>query len=171
MQLVNSFTSTRDRVAPVVTTTVAGSYLMNARGAPTPAQEEDSSSRLDRFRCEVTPKTLRAASTIERVLAQVGERPDRIVRSRGGGIAFIFLAKTRYAMLESDEDGVLVVLLSDRSTDSEAETWVVASGELTEAVRKIRTFVGPQHRSTEAGTPRQTMCSRPPARRRMESWR
>lgn len=147
MEQVSSFTSTWDRVKPVVTTTVAGAYLVNSRGAPGPAPEENLTAKIDRLRSDVTTEALQAARTVERLISQVGERPDRIVRSRAGGIAFVFLARTRYAMLECDEDGAMVALLSDRATDSEAETWVVASGELTSAVHRIRSFVGARHGS------------------------
>lgn len=147
MEQVSSFTSTSDRVVRAVTTTVAGGYLVNSRGAPSSAPDEGVAGKVDHMRGEVTTEALQSARTVERVLSQLGERPDRIVRSRGGGIAFLFLARGRYAMLECDDEGVTIALLSDRSTDSEAETWIVAPGELTSAVRRIRSFVGASHGS------------------------
>jgi hypothetical protein len=142
MVAISSFL-TDDRVVKVANTTVARAYLIRdaIRSDPAPSPTVKVAS----FRGEVGKPCLTAASAVERVIEQLNECPDRIVRPRGGGIAFIFLAGARYAMLETDEEGTTVALLSDRSTDSEAETWVVEADGLTMAVRKIRSFLGLPH--------------------------
>jgi hypothetical protein len=101
-----------------------------------------SAAKVGAFRNDLTLACFSAASAVERVLDQLSERPDRLVRPRGGGLAFVFLGGVRYAMLESDDEGVTVAMLSDRASNSEADTWVVEAGGLTKAVRRIRTFLG-----------------------------
>jgi hypothetical protein len=135
---------TDDRVTRVVTTTVARTYL----ATDDPPQGTRSSSevrppdKVDAFREDVSDPCLVAASAVERLLNQLGDCADRIVRPRGGGLAFIFINGDKYAMLECDEEGTTAAMLSDRSIDSEAETWVVDSNGLTGTVRKIRAFLG-----------------------------
>ena len=142
MEVASLFLTT-DHVAPLVTTTVAQTYLKT--GVALASQRPQSTSDVESLRDEVGLGCFQAAAAVERVLHQVGEAADRVVLSRGGGIAFIFLGGARYAMLEADEDGSLVALLSDRSSTEEAETWIVEPGGLTAAVRKVRAFVGPPH--------------------------
>ena len=143
MEAASSFL-TENRVAPLVTTTVARTYL-----ASVPEQSSINALRTDPrvegFRQRVSRPCFLAASAVERVLNQLGDCADRIVISRAGGIAFIFLGGSKYAMLESDEEGSLVALLSDRLSTSEAETWIVEPDGLTAAVRKIRSFLGSPH--------------------------
>lgn len=137
---------TDEKVVPRVMTTVAGTYLVNAPPGSTGVQRSAAAGRPESkvfaLQGEVSEASLTAASAVERVLDQLGDSADRIVRSRSGGIAFLFFAGPRYAMLESDDDGSTVALLSDRATDTEAETWVVDPDGLTSAVRKIRSFLG-----------------------------
>ncbi len=142
MDGISSFL-TEERVAPLVSTTVGRAYLAGDATRSDPAAS--SATKVAAFRNELTDFCFSAASAVERVLGQLSERPDRIVRSRGGGLAFVFLGEARYAMLESDDEGVTVAMLSDRASNSEADTWVVESGGLTKAVRKIRTFLGAPH--------------------------
>jgi hypothetical protein len=133
---------TGERVAPLVSTTVGRTYLAaEARSDLSASANREVAAR----RAELTGPCFTAASAIERLLNQLGEKPDRTVKPRGGGLAFVFLGGSRYAMLESDDDGITVAMLSDRSNDSEADTWVVEAGGLTNAVRKIRAFLGAPH--------------------------
>jgi len=141
MEGIKSFL-TEERVAPLVSTTVGRTYLAReARSDPSASAYGEVATR----RAELTEPCFTAASAVERVLDQLGEKPTRIVRPRGGGLAFVFLGTSRYAMLETDDDGVTVAMLSDRSNDSEADTWVVEAGGLTHAVRKVRAFLGAPH--------------------------
>jgi len=135
-----------ERVAPLVTTTVGRAYLTGDSTRSDPSVSPVV--KVAGFRHELTALCFSAASAVERVLEQLSEQPDRIVLPRGGGLAFVFLNGARYAMLESDDDGVTVAMLSDRTTDSEAETWVVESDGLTKAVRKIRSFLRAPHGKT-----------------------
>jgi hypothetical protein len=134
---------TDNRVAPVVTTTVAGTYLASVPLQPKNSPRADA--KVEPFRLQVSPECFRTASAVGRVLDQLGEPADRVVLARSAGIAFIFLGGAKYAMLESDEDGALVALLSDRASSVEAESWVVEPGGLTTAVRKVRSFLGSPH--------------------------
>ncbi len=134
---------TEERVAPLVSTTVGRAYLTVDATRPDPVAT--SAIKVASFRNELTEVCFSAASAVERVLDQLSERPDRIVHARSGGLAFVFLGETRYAMLESDDEGVTVAMLSDRASNSEADTWVVETGGLTRAVRKIRAFLGAPH--------------------------
>lgn len=115
---------------------------MHRQAAETPSP---TARRVDVFGGKVSSLCLLGAAKVERVLDQLGEYPDRVTQPRGGGIAFIFLAGDRNAMLETDEEGTTVALLSDRAVDSEADAWVVDSGGLTTAVRRIVAFVGQRH--------------------------
>jgi hypothetical protein len=146
MEAASSFL-TEDRVAPLVRTTVARNYLASVKEqSPRNTSRSDAGpTKVDSFRQQVGEPCLLAALAVERVLNQLGDCADRTVLSRGGGIAFIFLGGSKYAMLECDEEGALVALLSDRASASEAETWVVEPGGLTAAVRKIRSFLGAPH--------------------------
>ena len=135
---------TGDCLEPLVKTTVAGPYLASVPEQPSRSDARDG-PKVDDFRERVSSRCFCAASAVERVLDQLGDAPDRIVLSRTSGIAFVFLDEARYAMLESDEEGALIGLLCDRSSDSEAETWVVESTGLTAALRKIRSFLGSPH--------------------------
>lgn len=49
----------------------------------------------------------------------------------------------RHAYLMLDGEGELLAMLSERSTDAEAEaeTWIVKPGKLADAVRRIREFL------------------------------
>lgn len=145
MTVSNSFL-TDERVVRRVSTTVARTYLVNvppnSRAGIRSDPEASLPSKVSALRGQVGELPLAAAATVERVLNQLGESADRIVPSRSGGVAFLFFVDSRYAMLECDEDGVTVALLSDRSKDEEAETWVVDSDGLTSAVRRIRSFLG-----------------------------
>lgn len=132
-----------DRVEPVVTTKVARDYLVSVPFQPKTNQRTDP--KVEGLRRQVGDASFTAASAVERALNQLGAPADRVVISRAGGIAFIFLGGAKYAMLESDEDGSLVALLSDRASTAEAETWVVESNGLTAAVRRIRSFLGSPH--------------------------
>jgi hypothetical protein len=143
MEVASSFL-TENRVTPLVTTTVAGAYLASVpEQSPRDALRADP--KIDTIRQQVSGLCVRSALAVERVLNQLGDSPDRIVLSRAGGIAFLFLGGSKYAMLECDDEGSLIALLSDRSSASEAETWVVEPDGLTTAVRKIRSFLGSPH--------------------------
>lgn len=142
MDGISSFL-TEERVAPLVSTTVGRAYLAGDVTRSDPAAS--SPTKVTAFRKELTEACFSAASAVERVLDQLSERPDRIVRPRGGGLAFVFLGGARYAMLESDDEGITVAMLSDRASTAEADTWVVEAGGLTKAVRKIRAFLGAPH--------------------------
>lgn len=142
MEATSSFL-TEDRVAPLVTTTVARTYLASVPLQP--KANPRSEAKVESFQSQVSLPCLQAAAAVERVLNQLGDPADRVVLSRAGGIAFVFLGGAKYAVLESDEDGSLVALLSDRASTSEAETWVVEPNGLTAAVRKIRSFLGSPH--------------------------
>ena len=147
MEAASSFL-TQEKVVPRVSTTVARAYLVNdspSSAGPSRSEPVGLASKVSALQRDVSKSCLAAALAIERLLDQLGDCANRIVRSRSGGIAFIFIAGSRYGMLECDDDGVTVGLLSDRSTDSEADTWVVDSDGLTSAVRKIRMFLGAPH--------------------------
>jgi hypothetical protein len=149
MEATDSFTLTARTVSKIVNTTVAGPYLVTYAGAARRAHAAraigTASAKLGRFQSEVSDPCIVAASVVERVLDQHGMCADRIVRSREGGIGFIFFAGPRYAMLEIDDEGTTVALLSDRSIDAEAETWVVEADGLTNALRKIESFLTATH--------------------------
>lgn len=139
METANSFL-TETRVEPVVTTTVARNYLVTiSADAPTPAPR---ATRVESFRGKVSSACFEAAVALERVLVQLGAQPSRTLPSRPGGIAFVFLRGARYAMLECDDEATIIAMLSDRSRDEEAETWIVDPDGLTSAVRKVRSFLG-----------------------------
>lgn len=142
MDGISSFL-TGERVAPLVSTTVGRAYLAGDVARSDPGASSDT--QVPAFRKELTESCFAAASAVERVLEQLSERPDRIVRPRGGGLAFVFLGGARYAMLESDDEGITVAMLSDRASTAEADTWIVEAGGLTAAVRKIRAFLGAPH--------------------------
>ena len=148
MEAASSFL-TEEKVVPRVNTTVARTYLVNSPPSSPGRTRSDPSgslaSKVSALQGNASTSCLAAASSIERVLDQLGDCADKIVRSRSGGIAFIFIAGSRYAMLECDDEGVTVALLSDRSIDSEADTWVVDTDGLTGAVRRIRAFLGAPH--------------------------
>jgi hypothetical protein len=142
MEAISSFL-TEDRVAPLVTTTVARTYLASVPLQP--KANPRAEPKIEGLRSQVSLACFQAAAAVERLLNQLGDPADRVVLSRAGGIAFIFLGGAKYAMLESDEEGSLVALLSDRASTLEAESWVVEANGLTAAVRKIRSFVGSPH--------------------------
>lgn len=143
MEVVNAFL-TEQRVVPLVTTTVVSSYLITV--AQRHPRNRTSSTRVTEFEAVVGPQCLSAARTLERVLDQLGVRPTRTVRSRAGGIAFVFLCGPRYGVLECDDEGAVVAMLSDRSTHDEAETWIVEPDAFTAAASKVRAFLGPESR-------------------------
>lgn len=89
------------------------------------------------FRHQVTRECFQAAAEVERVLNQLGAPADRVVLSRAGGIAFIFLRDARYAAFECDDEGSTVAMRSDRATDAETDAWEVESGAITDAMRAI----------------------------------
>lgn len=134
---------TDDRVAPLVTTTVADTYLASVPLQPKSNPRTDP--KVEAFRLQVSRECFQAAAAVEHVLNQLGDPADRVVLSRAGGIAFIFLGDSKYAALECDDEGSTVAMTSDRSTDSEADAWEVESGALTGTVRKIRSFLGAPH--------------------------
>jgi hypothetical protein len=137
----NSSFLTKALVKQLVTTNVVDNYLVSVRE---PRLGGDV-SKLDEFQGQVSERCFLSAGTVEGVVNQLGDRADRIVRSRSDSISFIFIGEAKYAMLECDEDGAIVALLSDRTSSSEAETWVVEPGGLTTAVQRIRTFLGAPH--------------------------
>ena len=137
----NSSFLAKEMVTRVVTTNVANRYLASVLE---PHRDEAPDS-IEAFRTQVNEACFLAAATVDGVINQLGDCADRIVLSRAGGIAFIFLGGSKYAMIECDDEGSRVALLSDRSRDIEAETWLVEPGGLTLAVRKIRSFLGSPH--------------------------
>lgn len=137
----NSSFLTESLVRPLVATNVVADYLISVSG---PRFDHDVSV-LEAFHNQVSERCFIAANTVLGVINQMRDRADRIVRSRSDAIAFIFLGETKYGMLESDEEGVVVAMLSDRSRSAEAETWVVEPGGLAHAVQRIRAFLGTQH--------------------------
>jgi hypothetical protein len=70
---------------------------------------------------------------------------SHVTTSAIGGIALTFANGPRIAMLECDNDGDIVAMLSDRAVDQDAETWILDSDIDTSipiALRRIQAFVG-----------------------------
>ena len=65
----------------------------------------------------------------------------RMSITRTGDVVMTFIRDRRYGVLTEDADGDLVLMLTDRSSEEEAEAEVV-EGECSSVVDKIRAFLG-----------------------------
>jgi hypothetical protein len=69
--------------------------------------------------------------------------PDHVTSSAMGGIALTFARGRRLAMIECDNDGDILAMLSDRSTDGDAHVWQVDATDegLRGALAMIADFI------------------------------
>lgn len=58
----------------------------------------------------------------------LGMRPDRVAATRSSCIAVTFMRGRRYAIFECDTDGDVVLTLTDRTREAEADTFVIERG-------------------------------------------
>jgi hypothetical protein len=100
----NSSFLTKALVKQLVTTNVVDNYLVSVRE---PRLGGDV-SKLDEFQGQVSERCFLSAGTVEGVVNQLGDRADRIVRSRSDSISFIFIGEARadaapYEFLATDD--------------------------------------------------------------------
>ncbi|MBN1609407.1 MAG: hypothetical protein JW940_22445 [Polyangiaceae bacterium] len=67
--------------------------------------------------------------------------PDRIAVTRSGGIACTLVRGRRYAILDCDSDGDIVLTLTDRTTEDEADTLLVTLEAFPEVADRIEGFL------------------------------
>jgi hypothetical protein len=67
-----------------------------------------------------------------------------LTTSAVGGVALTFANGPKIAMLECDNDGDIVAMMSDRSLDQDAETWILGSNfdtSIQDALHRLHAFV------------------------------
>lgn len=90
---------------------------------------------------EAYPEAAVAAATMLSGLADYLNGPLRVAVTRTGNVALTFGRDRRYANLECDSDGNVVLTLTDRSTDAEAEAIVVTGAHPSVLATRIQTFL------------------------------
>ena len=66
----------------------------------------------------------------------------RIPATRAGSLAITYAEGRRFAILECDADGDIVVTLTDRASDAEADAWVIAPGAVKKNLDRVVKFLG-----------------------------
>lgn len=66
---------------------------------------------------------------------------DIVAVTRSQGVAVTFASERRYAIFECDSDGDLVLIMTDRTQDAEAETRVINPGQEVAALEKASRFL------------------------------
>ncbi len=80
----------------------------------------------------------------ERVLAEaerVGMAVDRVSVTRSAAVAITFIRVRRYGIFECDSDGDVVLTLTNRANDEEADAYVVAPGQEKAHLEKALSFL------------------------------
>lgn len=90
---------------------------------------------------EAYPEATAAAASVLSGLADYLSGPPRVAVTRSGNVALTFSRDRRYANLECDSDGDVVLTLTDRSTDDEAEAVVVTGERPRVLATRIQTFL------------------------------
>lgn len=90
---------------------------------------------------EPYPEAAAAAALVLAGLADYLSGPPRVAVTRSGNVALTFSRDRRYANLECDSDGDVVLTLTDRSTDDEAEAFVVTGERASVLATRIQTFL------------------------------
>jgi hypothetical protein len=67
--------------------------------------------------------------------------PLRVAVTRAGNVALTFSRGRRYANLECDEDGDVILTLTDRATYDEAEALVVTGEHPSVLATRIQNFL------------------------------
>lgn len=91
-----------------------------------------------------TPASPAATSRAHAVLAAAGRlclRPDRVAITRSSGVAITFARGRRYSIFECDAEGDVVLTLTDRASDREADTYMVDSGDEAGSLEKATRFL------------------------------
>ncbi len=90
---------------------------------------------------DANPVATDAAARVLNSLAGNSMRPERVVVARSGNVAITFVNNRRYATLECDSDGDVVLALTDRSGPGEATAVVVTDSAASDLSRQIRSFL------------------------------
>lgn len=91
-----------------------------------------------------TPAAPAAMSRAYAVLATAGRlcmRPDRVAITRSSGVAVTFARGRRYSIFECDAEGDVVLTLTDRASDREADTYLVERGDEAGNLEKATRFL------------------------------
>lgn len=91
-----------------------------------------------------TPASPAATSRAHAVLATAGRlciRPDRVAITRSAGVAITFARGRRYSIFECDAEGDVVLTLTDRVSDREADTYMVERGDEAGNLDKATRFL------------------------------
>jgi hypothetical protein len=87
------------------------------------------------------PVATDAAARVLSGLAQHAMRPERVAVTRSGNVAITFVRVRRYATLECDADGDVVLAFSDRKVSEEAVAKVVTDTVAGALAHQIRSFL------------------------------
>lgn len=90
---------------------------------------------------DVSEKAILAASSLWGYLRGALLTPQRVHATRSGSIACSFFKELRYAVLECDEDGDIILTLTDRSRDESADDYFVVTSALYDVPRRIQRFL------------------------------
>jgi len=87
------------------------------------------------------PLALNAATVLLAELNALGVVP-KVATTRSGSIVVTQHVERRFAVFECDGDGDVVLTLSDRASDNEADAFVVTNSSVVETWRQILKFLG-----------------------------
>lgn len=90
---------------------------------------------------EAYPEAVAAAAFALAALADYLSGPLRVAVTRAGNVALTYSRERRYANLECDSDGDVVLTLTDRATDDEAEATMVTGERPSVLAARIQTFL------------------------------
>ena len=87
------------------------------------------------------PANTIALTRARALLQSLPLRPSRIAVTTTGSIACTFIHGRRYAIFTCDQDGDIVLTLTDRSSDAEAEAWMVNTSAADALAKTVRGFL------------------------------
>lgn len=90
---------------------------------------------------EAYPEATAAGAFVLAGLTDYLSGPPQVAVTRAGNVALTFSRDRRYANLECDSDGDVVLTLTDRATDDEAEAIVVTGERPSVLATRIQTFL------------------------------
>lgn len=85
--------------------------------------------------------TLQRAQTIIVAANRLATVGRRVAVTRSGNVAITFISERRYAIFECDADGDVVLTLTDRMHDGEADTYVVEPGHESKYLVQVAHFL------------------------------
>lgn len=88
-----------------------------------------------------TPRAVERAKEVIAAICRTRRSPSRIAVTRSQGISVAFAEGRRFAIFDCDCEGDLILTLTDRSSDTEANAYAVAPEDVEQHLDQVKKFL------------------------------